>query len=145
MRTRTFVVVAVLVALVVAGGVSLFASSHPDGLEYVAGQTGFGEKARDSAAAGSPLSDYQVKGVDDTRLSGGLAGVVGALVVLLLAGGLGYAVRRRGSADAEDAGEDPSQDLGQDPSRDASRDPSQDPSQDPSRDAGRHGATRERA
>ena len=40
-------------------------------------------------------SDYATKGVDDARLSGALAGVAGVLIVLVLAGGLGYAVRRR--------------------------------------------------
>ena len=98
MRTRTFVVIGVLAALLVAGVASYYASSHPDGLEYVAEQAGFADKAEDSAAAGSPLSDYQVKGVENDAVSGGLAGVVGALVVLLVAGGLAYAVRRRGSA-----------------------------------------------
>lgn len=98
MRTRTFLVVGLLAALLIAGVGSYYASTHPDGLEYVAQQAGFADKADDSAAADSPLSDYQVKGVEDERVSGGLAGVVGALVVLLLAGGLAFAVRRRGSA-----------------------------------------------
>jgi cobalt/nickel transport protein len=35
--------------------------------------------------------------VEDERLSGGLAGVVGALATLLIAGGIAWAVRRRGS------------------------------------------------
>jgi hypothetical protein len=101
MRTRTFLVVGLLAALVIAGFGSYYASSHPDGLEYVAETTGFAHKAEDSATADSPLADYQVKGVDNDRVAGGLAGVIGAGVVLLLAGGLAYAVRRRGSADLD--------------------------------------------
>lgn len=95
MRTRTFFVLALLASLLVAGGVSYFASSHPDGLEYVAEKAGFADAAQESAAADSPLSGYQVRGVDDGALAGGLAGVAGAVVVLLAAGGLAYAVRRR--------------------------------------------------
>lgn len=95
MRTRTFVVVGVVVALLIAGVASYFASANPDGLEHVAEQVGFADSAEDSATAGSPLSDYQVKGVDNEALSGGLAGVVGALVVLLAVGGLTYVVRRK--------------------------------------------------
>lgn len=98
-RDRRFFLVGLVVALLIAGVGSFYASSHPDGLEYVAEQTGFMDSADDSAAADSPLADYQVDGVDDARLSGGLAGVVGVLLVLALAGGLAFFVRRRGSTD----------------------------------------------
>ena len=57
MRTRTFFVLALLASLLVAGGVSYFASSNPDGLEYVAEKVGFADAAEDSATADSPLSD----------------------------------------------------------------------------------------
>ncbi len=95
MRTRTFVIVALLAALLLAGVASYYASSHPDGLEYVAEKAGFGDSADEHAAADGPMADYNVDGVDDPRLSGGLAGVIGVLVTLTLAGGVAYAVRRR--------------------------------------------------
>lgn len=98
MRTRTLVVVGLLAALVLAGFVSYYASAQPDGLESVAERQGFLDTAEDSAAADSPLADYAVVGVEDSRLSGGLAGVTGAAVVLLLTGGLAFAVRRRSAA-----------------------------------------------
>ena len=101
MRTRTFVALGVLVALVLAGVASFYASSHPDGLEYVAEKTGFSDTAEEHAAADGPLADYSTKGVGDARLSGGLAGVTGALVVLVLAGGLAFVVRRRPSGSSE--------------------------------------------
>lgn len=97
MRTRTFLLVGVVVTLLVAGVASYYASSHPDGLEHVAEQTGFLDSADDSPTADSPLADYQTSGVDDGRLSGGVAGVVGVALVLVLAGGLAWAVRRRGT------------------------------------------------
>jgi hypothetical protein len=102
MRTRTVVLAGVVVALLLAGVVSFYASSHPDGLEYVAERTGFIDSADDHAAGDGPFADYATKGVDDARLSGGLAGIVGTLVVLVVAGGLGFAVRRRGHADRID-------------------------------------------
>ncbi|HEX6248071.1 MAG TPA: PDGLE domain-containing protein [Nocardioidaceae bacterium] len=105
MRTRTFVVVGVAVALLIAGVASYVASTNPDGLEYVAEQAGFAETAKDSATADSPLSDYQVRGVEDEAASGALAGMLGALVVLVVAGGLTYLVRRRGPSGAGDPGE----------------------------------------
>jgi cobalt/nickel transport protein len=101
MRRRTVWVVGLVVALLVAGVASFYASSNPDGLEYVAEQTGFLDSAQEHDASGSPLADYQTRGVDDDRLSGGLAGVLGSLVVLALAGGLFWVIRRRGAPDPE--------------------------------------------
>jgi hypothetical protein len=99
MRTRTLLLAGLAVALLLAGVVSFYASSHPDGLEYVAERTGFIDSAEEHAAGEGPFADYATKSVDDDRLSGGVAGVVGTLVVLVLAGGLAFAVRRRGSSD----------------------------------------------
>lgn len=84
-----------VVALLLAGVVSYYASANPDGLEYVAGKTGFLDSASEHGAADGPLADYGTKGVDNARLSGGLAGVVGTVVVLVVAGGLALVVRRR--------------------------------------------------
>lgn len=103
MRSRTFFVTGLLLALLVAGVASYYASSHPDGLEYVAGKTGFLDSAEDSPTADSPLADYQTEGVGNERVSGGLAGVIGVLLVLGLAGGLAWGVRRRGSAESDKA------------------------------------------
>lgn len=100
MTRRTFFVAAALLILLVAGGASYYASSDPDGLEYVAAETGFGESAEESATADSPLADYQTRGVDDERLGGAVAGVVGVAVVALLGGVLFWALGRR--SDSED-------------------------------------------
>jgi len=97
--TRAFLVTGLLAALLIAGVASFYASSHPDGLEHVAEQTGFIDSAEDSPTADSPFADYGVKGVDNERVGVGVAGVLGTAVVLLLAGGIAYAVRRRGAAD----------------------------------------------
>ena len=95
MSTRRFFAVALVVSLLVAGVASYYASSHPDGLEHVAEQTGFIDAAEDSATADSPLAGYQTSGVDDARISGGLAGVIGVVVMLVLSTGLFWLVRRR--------------------------------------------------
>jgi cobalt/nickel transport protein len=98
---RTFWVVGLLLALLIAGVGSWYASSAPDGLEWSAEQSGFLETAQDSATADSPLADYTVNG-EEGRLSGGVAGVVGVVVTLAVAGGLALVVRRR--ADHSEAG-----------------------------------------
>lgn len=102
MRTRTFLLAGLLVALLLGGVVSYYASPHPDGLEHVAQEVGFLDAADDHAAADGPMADYAVKGVDDQRLAGGLAGVIGIGVTLLLAGGIAWGVRRREPATGED-------------------------------------------
>jgi len=95
MSRRAFFAVALLAALLVAGVGSYYASAHPDGLEHVAEQAGFADSADEPKTGDSPLADYRTKGVEDERLSGGIAGVVGVGLVLVLMGGLGYALRRR--------------------------------------------------
>lgn len=102
-RTAGFILVGLLVALVIAGVGSYYASSSPDGLEWSAEKEGFLDTAEDSATADSPLADYAVTGVDDGRLSGGIAGVVGVAVTLVLAGGITVLVRRRTSGAADDS------------------------------------------
>lgn len=95
---RIVAVAALIVTLLVAGVVSYYASGSPDGLEKVSVEQGFDGTARDSAAADSPMADYSTLGVADERLSGGLAGVVGVLVVLAVAGLLFWVLRRRARA-----------------------------------------------
>jgi hypothetical protein len=100
--SRRFLAVFLLAALLAAGVASYYASSHPDGLEYVAGKVGFLDSADESPAAKSPLADYSTKGVENDRVSGGLAGVAGSLLVLVIAGGLFRVLRRRDPAPARD-------------------------------------------
>lgn len=85
MKTKTFVIVGVLVTLLVVGVASFFASTKPDGLMYVADRVGFIDTAE----------------TRDAPLSGGLAGLVGAVTVLALASGLAFVVRRRGGSSGE--------------------------------------------
>jgi cobalt/nickel transport system permease protein len=84
-------VVALLLALVVSG----FASSSPDGLERVARDKGLLATARDHLLADGPLADYAVKGVDNGRLSTGLAGAIGVLLTFAAGSGLFLLLRRR--------------------------------------------------
>ncbi len=100
--TRTLVLAGVLVALVLAGVVSFYASSNPDGLERVSHDKGFSRAARDHHTSDSPMAGYSTTGIGDARMSRGVAGVAGTVLVLILAGGGFWALRRR-SARLEDS------------------------------------------
>jgi cobalt/nickel transport protein len=106
-RVAGFFVGFLAVALLVAGALSYLASPDPDGLDTVAlsgcevVETEAGEQldgtcmaqhADDHALAGGPLADYAVHGGEGTV---GLAGVIGVLVTLAVAGGLFWLLRRR--------------------------------------------------
>jgi hypothetical protein len=97
-RNAAFLVAGLVVALAVAGVASFYASSKPDGLEKVASDEGFLESADDHALADSPLADYDVDGVDDARLSVGLAGVIGVALTFAVGAGAVWLVRSRRGA-----------------------------------------------
>lgn len=92
--TRAFTLWALGIALVIATVVSIWASSNPDGLEFVAEAVGFSSAAQDSATAGSPLADYTVAGLDGNWLSILIVGVVGCGITFGLAWLLGRLARR---------------------------------------------------
>lgn len=79
-----------LVALFLAGFVSRYADSSPDGLEKTAEKLGFADTAGPHHTSGSPFADY----------AGPWAGIVGVLVVLVVAGALTWLLRRRGASAA---------------------------------------------
>lgn len=89
-------------SLVLAGFVSFYASASPDGLEKVAEDKGFAGSAEEHANADSPLADYGVKDIDNARLSGGLAGVIGVGATVVAGTGIFWAVRRRRTDEAAD-------------------------------------------
>jgi cobalt/nickel transport system permease protein len=104
---KKFLVIFAVFAVLVGGGLSLLASSHPDGLEWaIQGVTGSTELENDSSTheaaanavdATAIMPDYDPTG--DGRPSGTvLAGIVGSAFTLALAGGIGfsiYLVRRK--------------------------------------------------
>lgn len=102
--TRTVLLVGLLVALVMAGVVSYYASASPDGLNRVAGDLGFSGAQQASSTQDGPLAGYDVGGLG-TRWSGGLAGVIGCAVVLATTYGLMLLRKRSTSTARPDGGE----------------------------------------
>ncbi len=95
MSNRKFIFVGLLISALLAGGASFYASSNPDGLEKVATDIGFIDTAKDHATSDSALADYGVKGVENERLSVGVAGLIGVIATGAFSGGLFLLLRRK--------------------------------------------------
>lgn len=80
-------VIAVILAVL-----SPLASSHPDGLEWVAEQKGFLETAKD--ALYSIIPDYTMPGISNPALATIIAGILGVIIVFGVAYGIARAERR---------------------------------------------------
>lgn len=97
-----------LVALLLAGVVSNFASGSPDGLDATArqgctfdadgnitGGTCMAQQEQEHQLADSPLADYGIRGVGNEYLSTALSGIAGVLITFAIGGGVFWLVRRR--------------------------------------------------
>jgi cobalt/nickel transport protein len=89
-----FIAAGLILALVLAFFVSPSASGDPDGLNKVAIDKGFAGTERDHALEEAPTAGYDMRGVDDDRLSTGVAGVIGVAVTFSVAGGVMLVVKR---------------------------------------------------
>lgn len=105
MKTRPFLVTGVLVTLILAGFVSLFASASPDGLESVLltgcdtadGEITGGTCALQAAGdheIGGAFADYGMSFLDNEILGASLAGILGVLLTLAIATGFFWLLAR---------------------------------------------------
>ena len=83
MSIKRFVSIAILVSVLIAGVLSYFASSNPDGLEKVSSDKGLDSQVTESANSDSFFADYGIAGLENST---GLAGLVG----IVITGGIGY-------------------------------------------------------
>ena len=99
-KNHVVLITGMAIALGIAAFLSPFASKAPDGLDRVAQDLKFEEKASsEPPTAKFPFAhifeEYSIKAVENEHLSTALAGVTGTLVVFGLAWGVGkLAVRK---------------------------------------------------
>ena len=94
-----------VIGLLLALGIALLsplASPHPDGLERVAEDQGFLDKAQD--APYQVIPDYTFPGIENEALATIIAGLIGTALLFALGYGLAWLLRRR---DDEAAGTRP--------------------------------------
>jgi cobalt/nickel transport protein len=117
-RLGWFIGGGLLVALLLAGVVSNFASASPDGLDAtvlegctldedgnITGGQCLAQQEQEHQLGDSPLADYGFAGIDNPFLSTALSGVAGVLLTFVIGGGLFWLVRRRGGKPADGTGE----------------------------------------
>jgi cobalt/nickel transport protein len=105
---RLFLVAGLIVAFVLAGAASNFASSSPDGLDKttyagctvdahgrVTGGTCMAQKEQEHQFGDGPLAGYGIRGIDNEYLATGLSGVLGVALTFAVGGGVFWLVRRR--------------------------------------------------
>jgi cobalt/nickel transport protein len=108
-RRRTwFILGGLLVALLLAGVVSNFASGSPDGLDSAAkkgcttnaegeitGGSCMAQNAKEHELGDGPLAGYGIRGIDNAYLSAALSGVAGVLLTFAVGGGIFWLARSR--------------------------------------------------
>lgn len=84
-----------ILSLVAAGVISLFASSHPDGLERVLEDHEVAVAEEVNFAA--PMPDYVLPAIEQPTISASLAGITGMLLTLGIAWGAFQLLSHKGS------------------------------------------------
>lgn len=110
---RKSIIVFTAAGLAIAVALALFvapwASSSPDGLEKVAEDKGFIDKAEETEPTweSSPIPDYAMPGLEESHpaLATALAGLAGTVAIFLIAWGLALVLKKKdGEAKAEASG-----------------------------------------
>lgn len=84
------IIIGLLIAVVIGMALSPFASSFPDGLEWVAEKMGFIVKGEVAPVVKSPVPDYAFPFVNEKSVwATSLSGLLGVLLVFLAAVAIG--------------------------------------------------------
>ena len=96
MKRWATAIILLIISFLLVIFLSPYASDKPDGLEYVAERKGFLERTEGQEILKStPLYDYSVQGIENEKAAAIIAGVVGVVVCLIVALGLGLTLKAR--------------------------------------------------
>jgi hypothetical protein len=92
---RKTIILALIISIAVVVLAAAFASSHPDGLEWVARRLGFLGQAEEASSVSAPMPDYTISAIKFPFWSSLAAGTIGVGAVFLVTYLIGRLVRRR--------------------------------------------------
>ena len=92
---RKTITIALIISIAVVVLAAAFASSHPDGLEWVARRLGFLGRAEETGPVSAPMSDYAISAIKSPFWSSLAAGSIGVSTVFLIAYLVGRLLKRR--------------------------------------------------
>ena len=84
-----------ILCIIFAAIASLIASSHPDGLEWVAERLGFLSTGEGEEIIASPMPNYLMPWIRNKFLSSTITAVIGTLFVFLIILGLGKLIKKK--------------------------------------------------
>lgn len=85
-----FILIGLLISIILAVFISPFASESPDGLERVAKDLNFINRAEGKEVIQAPLPDYSVPSIKNKTISGSFAGFIGTVITFVIAVVIGY-------------------------------------------------------
>jgi len=94
-KVKKVILFGLTISLILAIFISPFASPWPDGLEKVAERYGFLEKGEGHEVFHAPIPDYAMPGIKVESVATALAGLVGTLIVFVIAYGVGIVIKRK--------------------------------------------------
>jgi len=89
------IIIILILCIVFAAIASLIASSHPDGLEWVAERLGFLSIGEGQEAMASPMPDYLMPWINSEFLSSIVTAAIGTLFVFFIILGLGKLIKKK--------------------------------------------------
>jgi len=92
------IILGLVLAFILALFLSPFASQMPDGLEKVAEDKGFIEKAQTKPLFHAPFADYLWPGLENEKISISLAGVAGTCIVFIFGYCLASLLKKKSDA-----------------------------------------------
>lgn len=93
-KTKKFIIIGFILAIVIAVLAPFLASSNPDGLESTAEKI-LNPGVSEEPVHPAPMSDYTIPSLGESPISGSIAIVIGVIIVFIFAYGIGYIVKNK--------------------------------------------------
>ncbi len=90
-KVKNVIISIFISALILGGGISYFASTNPDGLEWAVEKIAPEHEAEAVIKVPAVMPDYAISENENTT---GLAGIIGSIVTLVLAGGVSFVITK---------------------------------------------------